>query len=456
MFPREGGDPDRAPAFAGEQGGVAERSALDTAAAIRAGTTTALAETDAAIARIEARDGALNAVVVRDFDRARDQARAIDAGPKDDRALLGVPMTVKESFDVAGLPTTWGVVRGFVAATDALAVRRLKAAGAVVLGKTNVPVFLADIQSVNPIYGRTNNAVDPRRSAGGSSGGAAVALASGMVPLEYGSDIGGSIRTPAAFNGVWGHKPTYGVLPTDGHSPPGTDGASIPLSVIGPLARDADDLAVALDVVADLALPRPRRRAPGDWRILVLAGHPDAPVAAAVADAIARTAAAFAAAGATVDDASDLVPDLSEQHRQYMHLLNVSMTRRNPDPTRPPTTLEQWLTLLDVQARNRRRWRALFDRYDVVFAPVIGHTAFAHDDTPIAQRRIAIDGVDTPMGAQFAFAGIATFPGLPATSVPIGHDRDGLPIGLQVIADTYQDHTAIAAAKAAHDLVRSQ
>ena len=271
LFPREGGDPDWAPAFAGEQGGVTERSALQTAVAIRSGATTALAETEAAIARIEARDGALNAVVVRDFDRARDQARAVDAGPKDDRPLLGVPMTIKESFDVAGLPTTWGIVRDYVATSDAVAVQRLKAAGAVLLGKTNVPVFLADIQSVNPIYGRTNNAVDPGRSAGGSSGGGAVALASGMVPLEFGSDIGGSIRTPAAFNGVWGHKPTYAALPTDGHSLPGTDGASIPLSVIGPLARDADDLAVALDVVSDLPLPHAseargpsgtRRRAP--------------------------------------------------------------------------------------------------------------------------------------------------------------------------------------------------
>ena len=435
---------------------MTERSALQTAAAIRSGATTALAEIEAAIARIEARDAALNAVVVRDFDRARDQARAVDAGPKDDRPLLGVPMTIKESFDVAGLPTTWGIVRDHVAARDAVAVQRLKAAGAVLLGKTNVPVFLADIQSVNPIYGRTNNAVDPNRSAGGSSGGAAVALASGMVPLEFGSDIGGSIRTPAAFNGVWGHKPTYAALPTDGHSPPGTDGASIPLSVIGPLARDADDLAVALDVVSDLPLPRARSRTFGDWRILVLAGHPEAKVATAVSDAIARTAAAFATAGATVDHSSNLIPDLSEQHRQYMHLLNVSMTRRNPDPTRPPTTLEQWLMLLDVQARNRRQWSALFDRYDVVFAPVIGHTAFPHDDTPVAQRRIMIDGEDTPMGAQFAFAGIATFPGLPATSVPIGRDADGLPIGMQVIADTYEDHTAIAAAKAAHELVWSQ
>src|SRR3569623_3607427 len=204
---------------------LSELSALETAAAIRRGETTALQQCEAAIARIEARDGALNAVVVRDFDRARNQARAVDAGPRD-LPLLGVPMTVKESYNLAGLPTTWGFTehRDFIASEDAELVKRLKRAGAVILGKTNEPVGRADLQSNNPIYGRTHNAIDPSRSAGGSSGGAAVALASGMVPLELGSDIGGSIRVPAAFNGVGGHKPSYGALCPDGHDFPGTDG----------------------------------------------------------------------------------------------------------------------------------------------------------------------------------------------------------------------------------------
>ncbi|MEO5938048.1 MAG: amidase family protein, partial [Sphingomonas sp.] len=214
---------------------MTERSAIETAAAIRSGETNALLECEAAIARIEARDGPINAVVVRDFDRARHQAREADrrlaageTGP-----LLGVPMTVKESFDVAGLPTTWGLeaARDFVPKDDAVSVKRLKAAGAVILGKTNVPPLLADLQSNNPIYGRTNNPHNHDRVAGGSSGGAAAALAAGMVPLELGSDIGGSIRVPAAFNGVWGHKPTFGALSREGHYFPGTDGAPGDLSV---------------------------------------------------------------------------------------------------------------------------------------------------------------------------------------------------------------------------------
>jgi amidase len=434
-------------------------NALATAAAVRAGSTTALAETDAAIARIEATNPALNAVVVTDFDRAREAARALDARIAQgfDAPLLGVPMTIKESFDVAGLPTTFGVerFRDFIAQDDAVAVKRLKAAGAIILGKTNVPPMLADIQSNNPIYGRTLNAIDPTRVAGGSSGGSAVALATGMVPLEFGSDIGGSIRVPAAFNGVWGHKPTYGVLPTDGHYFPGTDFAKSVLSVIGPLARDADDLETALQIVADHPLAPPKRH--GDqWRILVLNSVPKAAVQRAITAAIATLAERLRASGATVDTGSDLIPDLDRQNAGYEQMLNIALSvRMPPQPGKEPPTLATWLHLHDEQARIQRQWRRLFETYDVVIAPVVGMTAFPHDDTPLSHRRLDIDGEDTPFLRQFAFPGLATFPMLPATSVPIARDGDGLPIGVQVIADLYQDRTALAAARAAHDLAWS-
>lgn len=436
---------------------MSELSALETAAAIRRGETTALQQCEAAIARIEARDGALNAVVVRDFDRAREQARAVDAGPKD-LPLLGVPMTVKESYNVAGLPTHWGFTehRDFIADEDAELVKRLKRAGAVILGKTNVPVGLADLQSNNPIHGRTHNAIDPTRSAGGSSGGGAVALASGMVALEIGSDIGGSIRVPAAFNGVWGHKPTYDALSSDGHSFPGTDGARVALGVCGPLARNADDLVAALDVLSDFPLPAAAVHGANGLRILLLTGHPRAQVQASIVAALEHAGRALEAVGARVDRASDLLPDLSEQHRHYMHMLNIAMTRGAPSPGRDAPTLAEWFTLGDEQARNRRAWATLFGHYDAVIAPTVGMTAFPHDDTPLAERHLSIDGVDTKFGAQFAFPGIATFPMLPATSIPIGRDADGLPIGVQVITDMWRDHDAIAIARALHDLVWSK
>ncbi len=436
---------------------MTERTALETAAAVRSGETSALLEAEAAITRIEARNGAVNAVVVRDFDRARHAASALDQRIKDgfDAPLLGVPMTVKESYDIAGLPTTFGFEqhRAHIASEDAVAVTRLKRSGAIILGKTNVPVGLADLQSFNPVYGRTVNAIDATRSAGGSSGGSAVALASGMVPLEFGSDIGGSIRVPAAFNGVWGHKPTWGALPTDGHFFPGTDGARIVLSVIGPMARDADDLAAALDVVADHPLAPAPRRKPGDWRVLMLPHHPLAATQRSIVAALDALADRLSDAGATVDHRSDLLPDLERQHLAYFRMLNIAMARGVTPAGEEAPTLETWLELHDEQARIKRQWNRLFEQYDAVIAPTVGMTAFPHDDSPLQGRKLEIDGESTVFFHQFAFPGLATFPMLPATSVRIGTDADGLPIGVQVIADSFADHTAIAVAKAAHQLV---
>ena len=238
-----------------------EPTASETAANISAGSLSALEATDAAIARIEELNDPINAVIVRDFDNARAAAKRLDeAGPEENQPLFGVPMTVKESFGVAGLPSTWGLeaARNNIAQSDSLVVQRLKKAGAIILGKTNVPPELADWQSNNPVYGRTNNPHDLGRSPGGSSGGGAAAVAAGMVPCEYGSDIGGSIRVPAHYCGIWGHKPTFNIISLEGHGYPGTDSARPALSVCGPLARSADDLATLLDVCLLYTSPSPR------------------------------------------------------------------------------------------------------------------------------------------------------------------------------------------------------
>ena len=436
---------------------MTQRTALQTAAAIRSGETSALAECQAAIARIEARDGAINAVVVRDFDRARTVAAALDAAGPDERALFGVPMTVKESFDVAGLPTTWGFEqhRDNVATCDAIAVQRLKAAGAVIVGKTNVPVSLADLQSINPIYGRTQHPLYPARTCGGSSGGAAAALASGMIPLEVGSDIGGSIRVPSHFCGVWGHKSTYGTLSIEGQRMPGTDGAPMAMSVIGPMARDADDLAAALDVLSDLHLPGATMHRPDGLRLLVLTNTTVASVESDVANVVEQVASAFANAGATIDRASNLLPDQTEQFAAYIRLLSVTLARGGPSDDGIQATLTDWLAMLDAQARNAKAWRRLFVDYDAVIAPAFGTTAFPHSEDDIRNRTLSIDGSKTQFGLQFSFPGLATYPGLPATAVPIASGKGALPIGLQIITDRYQDHSAIAIARMAYDLTRS-
>ena len=405
---------------------------------------------------------------MRDFDRALAQADAADAALArgERRPLLGLPMTVKESYNVAGLPTTWGVpaFRDFRPTEDAVAVSRLKAAGAVILGKTNVPPLLADWQADNPIHGRTVNPHDPTRSPGGSSGGGAAALASGMVALELGSDTGGSIRTPAALCGVFGHKPTHGLVPSRGHAFPGTDGAAVELAVCGPLARTAEDLDLALAVVAGpdlddatgyrLALPPPRAGIAG-CRVLALRSHPVAPTDALIRAGIDRASAALRAAGASVADESPLLPDLAAAHAGYMGLL-LAIVSRGPKPVPGTISAHDWLGLLDQRERLRRGWRALFKQFDVVIAPAFGSVAFAHlgpaTNPAPDTRTLRINGIETPYFDQLGWPGVATYPGLPATAVPVNRSPEGLPVGLQVIGPVLRDRDTIAVAGWLHAL----
>ena len=426
--------------------------AVETAAAIARGSLSPSEAVAAAISRIEKLDAHINAVIVTDFDRAMDTARAMDGTrPRADQPLFGVPMTVKESFDVAGLPTTFGHERfkDNIAGRDAVVVQRLKAAGAIVLGKTNVPPDLADLQSDNPLYGRTNNPHDHDRVAGGSSGGGAAAVAAGMVPCEYGSDIGSSIRNPAHFNGIWGHKSSFGLVSRRGHTHPVAGGRDIhdgPLSVVGPLARSARDLALLLKVTADRPLAL-REKPLAECRFLAILEHPDSEVDAAVRDPIEAALRRLEASGVRVERRSDLVPDLAAQHADYLRLLNIAIARGQPAPNGTAMPLADYFALLDRQARCEYAWDALFDSFDFVLAPPLPFLAFEHDPTPIGQRRIRINGKDTAFADGLAWAGLATFPGLPSTVLPVG-ETDGLPCGMQVISRREADHDCIAAAEA--------
>lgn len=457
------------------------RSAEELTAAMRAGEVTSVELTDEAIARIERDDTVTNAICVPDFDRARDAAHRADKARAngEDRPLLGVPVTVKECYDVAGLPTTWGMPphRDHVPTEDAVQVSRIKDAGAVVLGKTNVPLGLQDIQSFNELYGTTNNPWDPERTSGGSSGGSAAALACGFGALSIGSDLAGSLRTPAHFCGVYAHKPTLGLATSRGMVPPSEPALPTEhdLAVVGPMARTARDLTLLLDVMAgpdplthgvayDLALPPARHERLADFRVLVLDDHPLLPTSAAVRTAVHRVADALADGGAHVARHSPLLPDLAEAARLYMRLLISGATARFPvDPDEPQPnaddeslhavrlramtfTHHDWLQANAGRERHRHGWRQLFTEFDAVVCPITPTPAFPHDHHPNPlERRVTIDGAEHPYFDQLVWAGLATMPGLPATAVPTG--PEGLPVGVQLIGPMFEDRTPLRLAE---------
>jgi amidase len=460
------------------------RAASDLIADLAARRVSAVELLDQAIARITKLDEHINAMVVRDFDRAREAAVAADEalarGEK--RPLLGLPVTVKESFNIAGLATTWGIpaFKGRVAQEDSVVVERLKSAGAVILGKTNVPVALADWQSTNPIYGTTRNPYDIDRTPGGSSGGSAAALAAGYVALEAGSDIGGSLRTPAHYCGVYAHKPTYGLVPMRGHTfpvaqplPGGGDG----LAVVGPMARSARDLALALELIAGpdeltegvayrLVLPRPRHLALRDFRVLLIDKHPLAPTQEVIVQALARLEERLIKEGVTVGRASPKLPDLAEATRNYMRLLGPAMTMgRDPgyyermkaiaESISDKDSLDaiylrganvgwrEWKVADRARAGFQRRWRELFKEWDLVLCPVMPTVAFAHDSKDMFERRMDVDGLQQPYTHHIVWAGFATSAGLPATVAPIDRTPTGLPIGVQIVGPYLEDRTPI-------------
>ncbi|WP_432855787.1 amidase [Amycolatopsis sp. CA-161197] len=464
-------------------------TALELSAALRAGKVSAAGLTEAAIARIEMYDPELNAVCVRDFDRARAAAREADAALArgDDRPLLGIPVTVKESFNVAGLPTTWGIppFKDFVATEDALPVARLKAAGAVVLGKTNVPLGLGDLQTYNAIYGTTNNPWDRTRTPGGSSGGSAAALAAGFGALSIGSDIAGSLRAPAHFTGVYAHKASQGVLPSRGHTAP--PNPPLPsekdLTVIGPMARTASDLALLLDLLAEPdplttprgasgKLPPSRRTALADYRVLVVEDHPLMPTSASVRAGIRRVADVLTRAGARVEHDSPLLPDPVEAARTFVLLFDSVVGASCPPPVyeqfrQRATSVapddhslaaehlrgtvishRDWLAADAVRQRHRQAWRELFEEFDVVLCPAMPTPAFPHDHSEDQWgRTIPVDGVAHPYPGQLVWAGIASMPGLPATVAPVGLSDEGLPVGVQLVGPMFEDHTTIHLAR---------
>ncbi len=412
------------------------------------------------IVRIERYDDELNAVVVRDFERALDDAKEADRARSRGESLgrlHGLPMTIKESYDIAGLPSTWGhpAAAKSKAQADSVVVERFKNEGALFLGKTNVPVDLGDYQSYNEVYGTTNNPWDKTRTPGGSSGGSAAALAAGLTGLESGSDIGGSIRNPAHFCGVYGHKPTLGIVPSRGHQPVGVPPSpqDPDLAVVGPMARSAEDLALALDIVAGpdvlqapgwrLDLPAPRASSLGDLRVALWPDDEMAPVAGEVADRVARVGEVLSKRGATVSDKARPGFAASASHETYMPILG-GMTRGPEAQLR----YAEWMALNGRRGFFRSQWQQFFEEWDVLICPIAVTPAFLQDQSqPLVERVIDVDGDEQPYFQQLFWAGLATLSYLPSTVFPTGLSESGLPIGLQAIGAEFDDRTTIEFAR---------
>lgn len=445
------------------------------------------------IKRIERLNPQLNAVVASDYSAARARADAADKARAEGESwgpLHGLPMTVKDTYEVVGMPCAAGAssLKDHLPRKNAVAISLLDDAGAIIFGKTNVPLFASDLQSYNKVYGTTNNPWNTQCTPGGSSGGAAAALAAGFTPLELGSDIGGSIRAPAHFCGVYGHKSTHGIISLRGHipGPPGVV-SETDLAVAGPMARTADDLQLLLDVVSgpsplmqpgwQLKLPAAKQRKLQDFKVLVWFDDPLCPIASDMREVYDDLQRQLEEQGVSVTIGSPLGMNLESFYPTYLNLLGgvlgashkklerslmglaAPVLQKLSDRFELPRLFEnylvgasqshvEWLKFNEKRNRLREKFQRVFDEYDVVLCPNNITTSFRHhQQQEIFMRKISVDGKLRNYTDMFMWIAPATVLGLPATSAPVGVTKDGLPVNVQIIGGAYQDKTTIRFAK---------
>ncbi|MER8566615.1 amidase [Mesorhizobium sp. M0924] len=437
-------------------------STIDLAAAIAARKISAVAALDAHLAQIDRHNEAINAVVNLDGEGARERAKQADAVQARGDALgplHGVPFTLKDMHQTADMKTTVGFApfADYVAKADSPVVARLKAAGGILIGKTNVATMLGDWQSDNPLFGRTSNPWNRSRTSGGSSGGAAAAVATGMTPFDVGTDMQDSIRLPSAFCGVYGLKPTeHRVSLADAFPDPNGAARSVRLmSCLGPLARSVDDLALIYKIIAgpdgadtDLA-PVPVEAMPRlDLKTLRIAVAPSItgfPVAGEIAVAAESLAKRLQSAGVIVEEANLPEIDLHDDLEQGGDLIGMMLEAAQPEPPEQPTPITNWFEALARRDRSILAWDRFFETCDALLCPVAMTTAFAHCEpgTPIE-----VDGKEQSYWMLPAYGAVFNYSGHPALSLPCGQDRDGLPIGLQLVGKRWSESRLLGIAKA--------
>jgi amidase len=447
---------------------VLVQSATAAAAMVIGNVISARELTEMLLARIDAVNPAINAVVELRDEEALREAAAADHAIRDGTPvspLHGVPMTVKDSFDVAGLHTTWGnpAFKEYVADSDATVVCRLKRAGAIIVGKSNVHFMLSDFgQTANELYGTTNNPWDTSRTPGGSSGGGAAALAAGLTFLEYGSDLVGSIRIPASFCGVYGLKPSVGIVPLTGFQVPGTPASPSEMtymSAIGPLARSAGDLRTALTLTAgpehpaanaySWRLATPRHTRLEDFRVGVVFDHEHAPVSSEVTAELSKAVEAITQAGATVVEGWPKGVDPIQQAASFGFHVGLFFAFQEHEQFAQSSEF--------IEEENRRMaaraaWTSYFEEIDVFLSPANFTPAFPHDSRPFDERTISTPEGERPYNNQPFWISHASLPGLPAVAAPIGTTPGGLPVGAQIIGPLYEDDTALTFAELLADV----
>ncbi|HEV3226557.1 MAG TPA: amidase family protein [Acidimicrobiales bacterium] len=441
---------------------LAFRTARDLAAAVAAKEVSSRELLDLFVARAERLDESVHAVVTFDVDRARVAASAADdamARGESFGPLHGLPITIKDAVETEGIPSTGGAVEltDHVPATDAPAVARLKAAGAIVYGKTNLPRWSGDLQSYNEIFGTTNNPWDATRVPGGSSGGPAAAVAAGLTSFELGTDIGGSIRIPSHFCGTFGLKPSFGVVPQRGYLDRVGGGLTdSDINVFGPMARSSDDLELLLGVLAG---PEPERTPA--WRIELpassitsLAGvrigvwldDPFCTIDAPYRDVLHTTVDRLADAGAKIEEAHPPV-DMAEQVALFNALILPAISPSLPDEIADSMSGShlQWLRLQDQRQAVIRTWARWFaSGFDALLCPVTPTAAFPHNqEGDMFSRTLTINGVERSYLDNVSWTGLIGIVELPSAVPPLPRTRDGLPVGVQVVTPFLQDRAAI-------------
>ncbi|MFT3855085.1 MAG: amidase [Ilumatobacteraceae bacterium] len=469
-------------------GALHELSAIELAAVIRRREVSSREALAHFVERVDRLDGPLNAVVTRDLEAATAAAERADeatARGESSGPLHGVPMTIKDSFSTAGMRTTSGApeLADHVPTEDAAPVAAVRRAGAVIWGKTNLPIYAGDMQSYNDVFGTTANPWDVERSPGGSSGGSSAALSARFTPLEIGSDIGGSIRLPANMSGVYGHKPSYGIVPAHGQipGPPGTL-TQADIAVAGPLARTAADLSLALDLMSGpdrwnhpawrLELPAPRAAELTQLRIATWFTDPACPLDAEVAEALGGFVDRLDAAGCRIE--REVTPgfDLGKAALRFHALVTAAVSggyslgqieqyasATGDDPvaiSKRDTAMRhrQWLSHNESRLQLRRRFETFFEDHDVLLLPVMPCVAIHHDHTePIAARVVQTQSRPREyweINRWMAPAGLCF---LPATVLPVAVTESGLPVGVQVVGPYLHDRTTLAFAAAAEELL---